>query len=105
MAIAIKAIPTLDGEVAVAFREQMERNEAAYFGFTETQSRCGTVCYRHERNVKKIGNPLGVSRVFDFLSRFTLCKERTGSFEFLFQEWLSFFIFNRTRRRFVYEGS
>lgn len=30
MAIAIKAIPTLDGEIAVAFREQMECNEIAY---------------------------------------------------------------------------
>lgn len=30
MAIAIKAIPTLDGEVAFRFREEMERNEKLY---------------------------------------------------------------------------
>ncbi len=39
MAIAIKAIPTLDGEVAVAFREQMERNEAAYASASQKRNR------------------------------------------------------------------
>ena len=30
MAIAIKAIPTLDGQAAFRFREEMERNEQLY---------------------------------------------------------------------------
>ena len=36
MAIAIKAIPTLDGEVAFRFREEMEKNEQLY----DTMPRC-----------------------------------------------------------------
>lgn len=55
MAIAIKAIPTLYGEDAVRFREEMERNEEAYLHSSQRDRNSDPYVIKMRKVLKQTG--------------------------------------------------